>query len=81
MGPNCILDYRHFCVLKWHSSFGAEIQTLDFNIYNINEVIIQTQKDRSPDHCLKLERWQGPPQYEKHHVGYEKFIKYEWMMT
>ena len=49
-------------------------QSQNFNIYNINEVIIQTQKlifhnwinklfseeDKVPEHCLKLERWRGP---------------------
>ena len=48
-----------------------------FDIYSVNEVLIQTHKyDFSshkwinkllsneynvPEHCLKLERWQGPP--------------------
>ena len=47
------------------------------DIYTINEVIRQTQhiylhlnkqaqrKIRSREHCLKLERWQGPPHASK----------------
>ena len=60
-------------------SFGGEIQTQNFNIYIIKEVIIQTQKGqsfpllticsprkvRSPEHSLKLERWQGLPNINK----------------
>lgn len=30
--------------LKWHYSFGEELQTKNFYIYDINEMIIQTQK-------------------------------------
>ena len=33
---------------------GEEIQSQNLSIYSINEV-----KIRSPEHCLKLERWQG----------------------
>ena len=59
-------------------SSEEEIQTLNFNIYNINEVIIQTlfffiaeytscsqRKRRYPEHYLKQERWQGPPDGNK----------------
>ena len=57
--------------------FVKEIQTQDFNIYNINDVMIQTffhnclkklfseEDDKAPEHCLKLERWQGPPYINK----------------
>ena len=56
--------------------FGEEIQTQDFNIWNINEVIYKLiniyfsisqwtswsqRKIRFPEHRVKLERWQGPP--------------------
>ena len=48
------------------------MQTQNLNIYNINEVIIQTQKylvlseeNKVPEHCLKVERWQGPPHINK----------------
>ena len=58
---------------------GAEIQTLNLNIYNTNEVIIQTQRylflrnwinkfleeNKIPEHCLKQERWQGLPHIYK----------------
>ena len=58
---------------------GEEIQTQNFYIYNTNEVMIQTKKYllfhvwinklfrkiRSPQRCLKLERWQGPPHINK----------------
>ena len=61
---------------KWHN---VEIKTQNFNIYNINEVIIQTQmyfffnwvnrlfseENKLPEHCLKLESWQGPAQKAK----------------
>ena len=36
--------------------FFVEIQILNFNIYNTIPGGI-----RSPEHSLKLERWQGPP--------------------
>ena len=56
--------------------FLQEIQTLNFSVYSINEVIIQTQnfffhnccsetKTRAPEYFLKLERWQGPPHINK----------------
>ena len=58
-------------------SYGEKIQTHKCNIYNITEVIIQTQKyifhkgytsseeNKVPELCLKLERWQGPPHINK----------------
>ena len=51
-----------------HLPFKEEIQTLNFNIYNINKVIIQTQKYLSFPQLNKQavlrrkpERWQGLP--------------------
>ena len=40
-------------------NFGEGIQTQNLNIYNINEVIMQTQ------HSLKLEGRQGQPNMNK----------------
>ena len=45
----------------------------DINIYNINRVKIQTRKysffynwiKKVPEHCLKRERWRGPPNINK----------------
>ena len=60
----------HYAVVR------EEIQMHNFNMYNINEVIIQTQKylslsnwinelfsdeNKVPENSWKLERWQGPP--------------------
>ena len=63
----------------FHSECSSreEIQTQNSNVYNLNEVIIQTQRNffpprkwinkllseemKFPEHCLKLERWQGLP--------------------
>ena len=60
--------------------FKEEIWMQDFNIYNINEIRIQTEKyfvfhnwinklsseeNKVPEHCLKLGRWQGPPHINK----------------
>ena len=66
---------------RHHVVFGGEIQTQNLNVFNIIEVIIQSQKYllfsllnkksisqreiRSPEHCLRLERWQGPPHINK----------------
>lgn len=38
-------------------SFGEEIQTHNFKIHNMNEITRQKQS-RSPEHCLKIDRWQ-----------------------
>ena len=54
-------------------SFREETETQNLYIYNINEVIIRThflsrcsqRKISSPEHSLKLERWQGPPNVNK----------------
>ena len=56
-------------------SLGEEIQIQNFYIYNINELMIQTQitqitglfseENKVPGHCLKIERWQGPPHVDK----------------
>ena len=42
------------------------------NVYNINEVIVQTQinklfseENKVPGQCLKIQRWQGPPHISK----------------
>ena len=68
--------YLSFNIKGAACSFGEGIQMQNFNIYNINEVIIWTQKYlyslylnkqeiRSPEHCMKIERWQGPPHVNK----------------
>ena len=52
-------------------SSGEEIQTQDFDIYYINEVIIFKHKYLyfsavlRGKHCLELRRWQGPPNVNK----------------
>ena len=55
-------------------SFGEEIQTQNFHVYNINKRIIQAHKwanklfleeNKILEHCLELERWQGPPHVHK----------------
>ena len=76
------IERRHYKNEKkgtW-CNLGEDIQTQNFNIYKMNEVITQTQKYSSflqlnkqavlrrkqgPEHCLKLERWQGPPHINK----------------
>ena len=55
--------------------FGEEIKTQNFNIYNIKEVIIQTQRrtffpfailrEGPPEHSLMHGRWQGTPHINK----------------
>ena len=71
-----------FCV--GHCTFRDKIQSQNFNIYNINEVIIQTQKhminklfseeNKVPRTLFfKLKTWQGPP-----HIN--KIRQYETMM-
>ena len=58
------------------SSFGGKIHDQNFNLHIINKAVTQSQKyqilpelnkqeKRSPEHCLKLERWQGPPHINK----------------
>ena len=62
-------------------SFEEKNPSQNGQIYNINDVIIQTLKysfffhywinklfweeHKVPEHCLKLERWQGPPHVNK----------------
>ena len=60
----------HYVVLE------EKLQNQNFNIHSITEVTIQTQtywifnnwinnlfseENKAPEHCLRLERWQGPP--------------------
>ena len=61
----CYIGSLFYCIIPkvlWgnfahnYCSFGEEIQILNFKIYNTYE---------SPEHCLKQERWQGPPHINK----------------
>ena len=58
--------------------FGEEIQAQNFDMYNLNDKLrniylcsslykqaVLSGKIRSLEHCLKLERWQGPPLMNK----------------
>ena len=66
-------SWKGHCVV-----FGEEIKTLNFNICNINAYKLRdiifyrdsinkmfSDENKLPEHCLKLERWQGPPDINK----------------
>ena len=75
-GSICKAKHYFICYIKGAlCSLGEEIQTQNLDIYSIIEVITQTHTDketrcsqreiRSPEHCLKLKRWLGPPNINK----------------
>ena len=44
-----------------YDCFEEEIQTLNLNIYNKQTNKLFTEENKVLEHCLKLEKWQGPP--------------------
>ena len=67
MKKPCFSLKGNFVVLE------KKIKTPNFDIYNINEVLLIhnwlhklfSEEKKVPEHCLKLERWQGPPNINK----------------